>query len=352
MKRPVKILVAGAYETEWRAQGWARALELNGAQVSRYDWNVHYSSGTVGYLERRLLKGPGIKRINEALLQHVERVKPDVTLVYAGKPIMPETVRVIAARCAAASYENDDPFGRWSRRAYYRFFGDSLAEYTCHHVFRAVNIAEYRQHGCERVRLLRSFYLPWVHQPAAAPVTGARIPVVFVGNGQPGSRIHNVTALVRAQVPIRIFGHDTYWRRYLPSDVWRAVGPVRPAGPDEYASVLHRADVCLAFFSDGNRDQYSLRSFEIPACGRFMLAERTPVMMSLYDEGTEAEFFSSPTELVAKIRHALAHPERRAEIAAAGHGRCVTDGHDIVTRMRQWLSDLAEWNLVPPTVEV
>ncbi len=345
----VRVLVASDFVQEWRAPAWARGLREAGATVEEYDWSVHYSPGRLGYLERRALVGPGIRQINNGLVRAVRAAAPDVVLVYAGWPITPRTIEQLSRTDCIAGYDNDNPFGRWGTKLYYRHYREALSRYTCHHVFREANVADYRAAGCQRVKLLRSFYLPWVHQPVpVGPEERRRFgaDVVFVGNGQPGSRIEGITALVDAGVDVRILGDARYWRRYLPRRVLRVLPPIAPVGAIDHAKAVCSAKICLAFFSDGNRDGYSVRSFEIPAMGAFMLAQRTPVMRGLFEEGREAEFFDGTDELVEKVQVYIKDDEARDRVARAGRERCLRDGHDVVSRMLRWLTDLQEWGLI------
>lgn len=167
--------------------------------------------------------------------------------------------------------------------------------------------------------------------------------MVFIGHAERDQRIRYVTELVNAGISLGVYGSPKYWYRYLTSGVRKRLPPIRPVVGDEYAHVISAAKVCLAFFSEANRDRCAYRVFEIPACGGFLLAERTDVMQTLYKEGEEAEYFGCAEELLDKVRFYLAHESARVAIARRGYERCVSSGHDVISRMKQWLKDIETW---------
>ena len=103
----------------------------------------------------------------------------------------------------------------------------------------------------------------------------------------------------------------------------------------DYRLALGGARIGLCLLRRANRDQHAMRSFEIPACGTFMLAERTDEHLAVFREDEEAAFFSSPQELLDKVRYYLAHEEIRRRIAIAGHARVTTGGHTYRDRLRE-----------------
>lgn len=120
--------------------------------------------------------------------------------------------------------------------------------------------------------------------------------------------------------------------------LWRAPG----VWGVDYAKAMGCASIGLSLLSRLAPDRHTTRTFEIPACGTFLLAERTEEHQELFEEGREAEFFGDLDELQDKIRYYLAHPDERKRIAAAGRERCLRGGYSYHDRMRGLLQKVAD----------
>jgi spore maturation protein CgeB len=174
--------------------------------------------------------------------------------------------------------------------------------------------------GFRRVEFLYQAYSEIHHQPAPNPVSRHAGRVVFVGFAE-RERFDHMNHLARNGVEVDVYGSG--WERA----VYRRRGHpnlklhMRPLIGAEYTDALSNAAVSLCFLRALNRDRHTSRTFEIPACGGFMIGERTAEHQALFEEGREAEFFASPDELLAKVRRYLADPVRRAAVAQAGFER-------------------------------
>ncbi len=70
-------------------------------------------------------------------------------------------------------------------------------------------------------------------------------------------------------------------------------------------------------------DNTTTRTYEIPACGGFMLHERSDELTKLFKEGIEVACYQGTTELVSKVKHYLDRKSERAVIADAAYRRAV-----------------------------
>ena len=109
---------------------------------------------------------------------------------------------------------------------------------------------------------------------------------------------------------------------------------------DEYAWAISAARISVGFLRKICPDQHTTRSFEIPACGSMLLADRTGEHMALFEEGKEAEFFDSEDELLDKTRFYLANEPARAAIAQRGFERCFRDGYSYQARVTHIMQEI------------
>jgi len=104
---------------------------------------------------------------------------------------------------------------------------------------------------------------------------------------------------------------------------------------EDYITALASFKIGLGLLSKLIPEQHTTRTFEIPAAGTFLLAERTPEHQGFFLEGVEAEFFSSQEEMLSKAKFYLSNNAARDRIAAKGRVRCATSGYDTDSVMRK-----------------
>jgi spore maturation protein CgeB len=189
--------------------------------------------------------------------------------------------------------------------------------------------------GLRRAMFVDNGFDPDIHRPvehdaAAREAFGAA--VSFVGTFE-GERAQSMLHLARSGVEVRIWGNG--WGRMQGAHPKLRVEG-RALYDDDYARVLSASDINLAFLRKANRDLQTTRTAEIPACGAFMLHERTDETLRLFREDAEAAYFGDDDELLAQCRRWLADAPARKAVAAAAHERAHALGlrhQDILARV-------------------
>jgi glycosyltransferase involved in cell wall biosynthesis len=150
-----------------------------------------------------------------------------------------------------------------------------------------------------------------------------------------------ILALLEAGLPVTVYGSG--WEKPTRrSKAFQDLVGLRVLDDEEYVWALKGAKIGLCFLSELNGNYDAGRSYEIPACGTFLLATRTRRHMECYVEGKEAEFFGGIEELVQKAKFYLENDSLRHKIAQNGWLRCTTSDYSWMRYMRDdWSKVLA-----------
>ena len=195
--------------------------------------------------------------------------------------------------------------------------------------------------GARRVVMIDKCFDRHLHKPV--PVTdedrqrlGAT--VGFVGTYE-RERAELILRLAESGVPVRVWG--SHWGNWVDRhSLMRVEDKILNAS--DYVKAIACTDINLGFLRRQNRDLQTDRSIEIPACGAFMLAERSSEHLRLFEEGREAEFFDDFNELKHKVGHFLHSDCERQSIAERGRLRCIQDGYSFHERLQTMLKIVGE----------
>lgn len=264
-----------------------------------------------------------LRRLNEAIALCAQSIAA-IELVWIDKGVwvFPRTVaRLRAITGARVIHFTPDPQLLFHRS---RHFVRSIPLYDCIVTTKSFETELYREAGAKQVILSQQSFCP-IRYASPKPRKDLSANVGFVGHYERHYGLH--MAALAAEVELQIWGNG--WLRAsrrgrIP------VGLVKGSGlwGTDYVDALASFRIGLGLLSKYIPEQHTTRSFEIPAAGTFLLAERTPEHQGFFEEGTEAEFFSSPEEMISKARFYLSNDSARRRIAARGRERCHRCGYD------------------------
>jgi spore maturation protein CgeB len=265
--------------------------------------------------------------------------KPDIAIILKGLLLSAQDVAALQdLNCWTVNINHDDFFSsnpnNWS--AIQR---DALSQYDYIFPTREVNVAEVRPYN-KNVEFFPFAYYPKIHRPVPIPAEEKErwnVDVVFVGTWE--SRRCELLEHLVSCVPGDYAIYGSQWEKIGSESPLRPFIKMTELGPDEMAKAVGGARISLGFLRKENRDDYTQRTFEIPACGGVLLAERTERHRQWFEEGIDAEFFDQtrPEELCDKAALLLRDDERRERIRLKGMARVNSGAHTYRDRLQRLL---------------
>lgn len=285
----------------------------------------------------KVIGPPDFSRVNMQIIQASRREKFDILWLDKGLEIKPETLRKVKEGSPQTTIVGYSPDDTGSKHNQSKKFLAGLPYYDWYCTTKTYNVQELKDLGCPRVMFTGNAYDPDTHRPIELSVEEKQMfggPVGFIG-GYEEQRAEFISFLAENGIPVSVWGNGWAENGRLKNPNLTIKGP--SIYGDDYARAICSFDICLGFLRKANRDLQTTRSMEIPACGAFMLAERTNEHMGLFEEGKEAEFFGTDEELLAKVKYYLEHEKERLRIALAGRERCLKNGYSYRERLKEIL---------------
>jgi spore maturation protein CgeB len=281
----------------------------------------------------------------EELLAQAKVFQPDTIIVLKGLHLSRIDVEKLKSCGAWVCNVNHDDFFSLNSNNWSRLQREAIPAYDFIFTTRRVNVNEVLPLN-KNIEFFPFAYYPRIHRPVSLCETEKNewgSDVVFVGTYESARAALMEELVTRLKIPLVIHGSqwDKLSRRSALRNCVRSTG-VRM---DDLCKAIGGAKISLGFLRKENRDEYTQRSFEIPACNGVFLAERTSEHLRLFKEGFEAEFFdhSTPEELCLKVDALLSKPSHLEALRSAGHQAVVGGKHTYVDRLQRLIDVQSEF---------
>jgi len=236
----------------------------------------------------------------------------------------------VSTKAKMFSYHNDDPFAysRLQNRNYIK----SLDLMDWNYVYRVKNVNDVKKYSkyCEVL-------LPYPNTDCIFPIKDIekKYDVVFIGHYEDDGRDRVICELIKDDsINFMLFG--TNWDKSKSyAFIQENLGEILPVYLNDYNRVLNESKIALCFFSSLNNDEYTRRTFEIPASGTILLSQYSKESTMILKPNIEAVYFTSTLNLITQLKQYLSNESLRAEIAINGFNKVINGGHTYLDRVKQ-----------------
>ncbi|HEY7790469.1 MAG TPA: glycosyltransferase [Vicinamibacterales bacterium] len=357
-----RILFAGQIDEGQTSLMRLRALARLGHTVHGVNTTAPWAraSWLARQIQRHRQAGSIVDRINADVLRAARELRPDLVWAEKQEYLWAETLHDLRKLGARLVHFTPDPYFSlvWKQT---RVMDEAMRAFDVLVYCKSYERPDYEALGRPVVYMPLGF-CDETHRPVPSGDARWQSAVSALGGWEP-HRQQMMHAVAASGLDVKIWGRswdflrDGRWtpRRHL---ILRQLAGDEPFSierdellarslqggevyGDEYARALTGAKIGIGFLRKICPEQHTTRTFEIPACGSLLLAERTTEHQSLFEEGRDAEFFASCEELVDKVRYYCRDEAARQRVATAGYQRCMNSRYAYVHRLDAALRDVA-----------
>ncbi len=307
------LLISGGFRRSCLGGIFNRILDGLGHDVQTFDQRkgLKLSDYEIGFF-RKIWLYFRIRKNNRELSKIAEIIKPDLSLVIKGEYVFPKTLKTLKKYGLVFNFNPDDPFDSTNKT---KWIIESLPVFDCYFIWDKNLMRKIKKFGAKRVEFLPFAFDPKTHRHVGLSKTDEEkygCDICFVGTWEP-------------QREKFLSGLTTYDLKVWGNAWQKTKGPLKnhikgkAIYGEKFCSAVSGAKINLNFLRKQNRKSHNMRSFEIPACGGFQLATRSPFHKKFFGENVGIVCFENIKGMKDKIDHYLKHEKERKKIAKNGH---------------------------------
>jgi hypothetical protein len=340
----MKILSVGWFNKESNTSLHRHlSIKKNVAEVDAIDASINKTASLKFKIAYHLFqKGfpiplPDEANLNEKIKIAVSKQQYDIVWIDKGVTVNKSTLIFIKnklPKCKIVSFSPDNMAVRHNQSQNYL---NCIPFYDITFTTKSYILEDLKKLGVKNIHFMHKTYGEDFHYPRELSNIekekfGADLG--FIGAWEK-ERCESILFLVDNGIHVKVFG-DGKWNEYKNYAKNLSVKP--GVFSDDYPKALSAFKISLCFLRKINFDQQTARTMEIPACGGFLMAERTNEHLELFEDKKEAVFFSNNEQLLKLCNYYLKHEEERIQIAKAGLKRCKASGYSNEKSMKKMLN--------------
>ena len=267
---------------------------------------------------------------NHKIADMIREQKPNIVFVVGIFPLSQDVFGICKeVNAKIVNYMTDYP---WNRYHYSPKYLENLTSYDFVASTKSQILQELNQHRVKRATFLPFGFDPHIHSvpEQVTPEQRERFDadISFIGTGDPERLVYLNAFTGLKNLKLRVYGG--LWEGIRLKD-W-VVNPIVLG--DQFRLAIHCSKLTLGIVRKRNKDESTMRTFEIPACGGCGIYEDTQEHREILAGYPEYGFFSSPEDLANKCQWLLEHPIEREEMRKLGIQIIVNDSNTYTSRLK------------------
>jgi len=339
-----RILIVGNVSQDYHLGSMlVRSAKILGCEISELDTNYRILKippepywGKVFY---KLFKIKRIKdwAISGRLINQINKNRFDIIIVTGIIPLKNRVFRLIQNKgMNIVNYLTDDP---WNHAHLNKIFIENIASYNTLFSTKKNIVPDLKKAGAKNIFFIPFGFDPQLHKKVRSRTTNDAPNVCFIGAADEQRAQFIGKFLKHFTGSFGLFGSDWFkfpkLKKYYKGNVYN----------DAYCQAIAECKINLGMVRHLNRDQHTMRTFEIAACGGVGIYEDTKEHREIFKDLPEMGFFSTAHDLANKCEYLLRHA-KQYRILKKTADRAICTADNTYTRRLEQIIELTFSNPV------